>query len=98
MIHFIVAVNLAGCCNDCIGAVGYSVTGKFHIIVSISMSSGACQLFSSIAESLSMPKSLCVVTNSKCNRHRTSTVKERDAKRTKTTLFIKKIGHAQNEM
>lgn len=73
MTYLIVAVYLAGCWSDCIGAVGYTVTGRFHIIVSISISCGACQWFPTIAESLSIPKSLLVVTNSKCRRHRTST-------------------------
>lgn len=91
-IHLIIAVYLAGCCSDCIGAVGYKVTGKFQIIVSISISSGACQLLpSSIPESLSIPKLLCVVTNSKCKRHRTSTIREFEKKKQQKLITSKKF-------
>lgn len=59
------------CCNICIGDVGYNVIGRFHTIVSMGMSTGACQLFSSTWSGVN--DSLVLVTNSKCSLHRTST-------------------------
>lgn len=63
MFYLIVSEYLLVCCKICIGDVGYKVTGKFHTIVSIGMSVGACQLFSSKCNGFR--SSLVLVTNSK---------------------------------
>lgn len=74
-LYFMINECFPDCCRICIGDVGYSVIGRFHTIVSMGMSTGACQLFSSTCSGVN--DSLVLVTNSKWSLHRTSTMPKR---------------------
>lgn len=78
-LYFMINECLPDCWSICIGDVGYNVIGRFHTIVSIGMSTGACQLFSSTWSGVN--ESLVLVTNSKCSLHRTSTTEETNKNR-----------------